>query len=307
MTGPRVRVVGAEAAADVLAVIHGAFGPRAPLDPPTSALAETLDSVAAELGRVRRSGGRARRPTGRVADLRAGRYGTRPTAGRRTALCRGIGCGGEAGRSTAETQARERAFDGLRVVARVELPGTIRFWEHHGFFVVDREGVNLQMVRVFAHELTTTTREDTQAVAERLAPSVKAGDLLILTGDLGAGKTTFTQGLGRALGVRGDITSPTFVIARTHPSLGAGPPLVHVDAYRLSGFDELDDLDLDTSLEDAVTVVEWGEGLAEGLATDRLEISIRRAHGSELFEDHDPRRIVVQPVGLRWLGALKEL
>ena len=97
------------------------------------------------------------------------------------------------------------------------------------------------------------------------------------------------------------------MIARKHPSLGDGPPLVHVDAYRLGGFDELDDLDLDTSLEEAVTVVEWGEGLAEGLATDRLEISIRRAHGSDLSEDHDPRQIVVQPVGLRWLGALKEL
>ena len=306
MTGPRVRVVGAEAAADVLAVIHAAFGARPPLDPPTSALSETLDSVAAELGEYgglvaeldgRPVGSLIFEPVGTALGLR--RVGVLPSA-------EGSGVAAMLVRA-ADAHARERADDGLRIVARVDLPDTIRFWEHHGFVVVERLGVNLEMVRLFAHELTTTTREDTQAFAERLAPALRSGDLVILTGDLGAGKTTFTQGLGRALGVRGDITSPTFVIARKHPSLGDGPPLVHVDAYRLGGFDELDDLDLDTSLEEAVTVVEWGEGLAEGLATDRLEISIRRSHGSDVSEDHDPRTIVVQPVGLRWLGALKEL
>jgi tRNA threonylcarbamoyladenosine biosynthesis protein TsaE len=97
----------------------------------------------------------------------------------------------------------------------------------------------------------------------------------VLTGSLGAGKTTFTQGLGAGLGVRGAITSPTFVIARVHPSEIGGPALVHVDAYRIGGIDELDDLDLDTSLDQAVTVVEWGEGLAEGLSDSRLERSSR--------------------------------
>ena len=96
--------------------------------------------------------------------------------------------------------------------------------------------------------------------ASRWPACCGAGDLVILSGDLGAGKTTLTQGIGAGLGVRGEITSPTFVIARVHPSLVGGPPLVHVDAYRLGGIDELDDLDLDTSLDDAVTVVEWGEG-----------------------------------------------
>ena len=105
-----------------------------------------------------------------------------------------------------------------------------------------------------------------RALGERLGRSVQAGDLVVLTGELGAGKTTLTQGLGVGLGVRGGVTSPTFVIARVHPSLVGGPDLVHVDAYRLGGIDELDDLDLDTSLDDAVTVVEWGAGLAEGLA-----------------------------------------
>ena len=98
------------------------------------------------------------------------------------------------------------------------------------------------------------------------------GDLVLLAGPLGAGKTTLVQGLGEALRVRGLVTSPTFVIARVHPSLADGPALVHVDAYRLGGLAEVDDLDLD--LAGSVTVVEWGEGLAEGLSADRLEITI---------------------------------
>jgi tRNA threonylcarbamoyladenosine biosynthesis protein TsaE len=104
--------------------------------------------------------------------------------------------------------------------------------------------------------------------------------------------------------VRGNITSPTFVIARVHPSLGDGPPLVHADAYRLGGIEELDDLDLDTSIADAVTVVEWGEGIAEGLADERLEIEIHRARGDDSsLEDHDRREVTVRPVGLRWLDS----
>src|SRR5690606_19077509 len=111
---------------------------------------------------------------------------------------------------------------------------------------------------------------------------LEAGDVLVLTGELGAGKTTFTQGLGEGLGVRPGITSPTFVIARVHPPLGDGPSLVHADAYRLGGIDELDDLDLDASLDEAVTVVEWGAGVAEGLSSRRLEVTITRALGGEV-------------------------
>ena len=120
-----------------------------------------------------------------------------------------------------------------------------------------------------------------RALGASLATSLRAGDVVVLSGELGAGKTTFTQGLGAGLGVRGDVTSPTFVIARVHPSLGDGPALVHVDAYRLGGVAELDDLDLDTSLDEAVTVVEWGEGIAEGLADDRVEVRIERALADE--------------------------
>ena len=110
--------------------------------------------------------------------------------------------------------------------------------------------------------------EATADLGRALARIVRRGDVIVMTGDLGAGKTTTTRALGEALGVRGDVTSPTFVIAREHPSLGDGPALVHVDAYRLGGFGELDDLDLDTSVDDAVTVVEWGAGMAEGLSED---------------------------------------
>lgn len=122
--------------------------------------------------------------------------------------------------------------------------------------------------------VTLPTPERTRAVGERLGRALRAGDLVVLTGDLGAGKTTLTQGIGDGLGVRGPVTSPTFVIARVHPTLVDGPPLVHVDAYRLGGSAELDDLDLDTDLASSVTVVEWGEGLAEALGDDRLEIAL---------------------------------
>ena len=110
--------------------------------------------------------------------------------------------------------------------------------------------------------------------AEALAGLLRAGDLLILSGNLGAGKTTFTQSLGSALAVAGRITSPTFVIAREHPSLRDGPALVHVDAYRLSDAEELGDLDLDSELEESITVVEWGAGLAERLSSDYLGLTI---------------------------------
>lgn len=137
------------------------------------------------------------------------------------------------------------------------------------------------------------TPEDTIEFGHRLAGLLRPGDLIILTGDLGAGKTTFTKGVAAGLGVEGNVSSPTFIIARVHP----GPvPLVHVDAYRLTGLAEVDDLDLDSELEESVTVVEWGEGLVEGLAEDRLEISIVRPRGQD---DHG-RYAEITRVGSRW-------
>ncbi len=125
--------------------------------------------------------------------------------------------------------------------------------------------------------IRVTSLERMRTLAEAVAGQLRAGDLLILTGNLGAGKTTFTQSLGRGLGVAGRITSPTFVIAREHPSTHGGPALVHVDAYRLGAAEELSDLDLDSELEDSVTVVEWGEGLAEQLSADYLDLTITHA------------------------------
>lgn len=140
--------------------------------------------------------------------------------------------------------------------------------------------------------------------ADVIAPLLRAGDVVILTGDLGAGKTTFTQGLGSALGVRGAVASPTFIIARTHPSLNDGPDLVHVDAYRLGSLGELDDLDLDTALDEAITVVEWGESAAT-LSDDRLHVTILRPHGGAVDMD-DPsggtRQVRITSHGDRWEG-----
>ncbi|WAL40175.1 alanine racemase [Brevibacterium sp. BRM-1] len=109
---------------------------------------------------------------------------------------------------------------------------------------------------------------------KRLAGLLRAGDVLILTGDLGAGKTTLTQSIAAGLGVRGRVSSPTFVIAREHAPTGAGPGLVHVDAYRLGSAAELDDLGLEDALADSAAVIEWGAGLAEQLSAERLEVSI---------------------------------
>jgi tRNA threonylcarbamoyladenosine biosynthesis protein TsaE len=132
-----------------------------------------------------------------------------------------------------------------------------------------------------------------------LAGILRAGDLVLLIGPLGAGKTTLTQGIGAGLRVRGPITSPTFVIARVHPSLIEGPPLVHVDAYRLGSVVEVDDLDLDASIAASVTVVEWGEGKFEQLNPDRLELRIDRSRGA----GDETRTVVAIGIGPRWEGV----
>ncbi|MFJ9716692.1 tRNA (adenosine(37)-N6)-threonylcarbamoyltransferase complex ATPase subunit type 1 TsaE [Streptomyces sp. NPDC101213] len=150
-------------------------------------------------------------------------------------------------------------------------------------------------------ELTVTSPEQMRDLGRRLAGLLRAGDLVMLSGELGAGKTTLTRGLGEGLGVRGAVTSPTFVIARVHPSLRSGPPLVHVDAYRLGGgLDEMEDLDLDVSLPESVIVVEWGEGKVEELTEERLQVRIHRAVGDTTDE---VRRVTVTGLGHRWASA----
>jgi tRNA threonylcarbamoyladenosine biosynthesis protein TsaE len=174
---------------------------------------------------------------------------------------------------------------------------------------------------------TSTTADQTHALAAGLAAVLEAGDLLVLSGELGAGKTTFTQGLGEGLGVREGIISPTFVLVRIHPNLPqgprpGGPDLVHVDAYRLASAAEIDDIDLENTMDSSVTVVEWGRDRVEHLSESRLEIDLHRAMGLDAggpsasldFDTDDadePRTIVLRGYGPRWpeapeLGASRE-
>lgn len=153
--------------------------------------------------------------------------------------------------------------------------------------------------------------EATENFALAVAQQLKAGDVIILTGELGAGKTTFTQGLARGLGITATITSPTFVLARNHDHPAGGLNLVHVDAYRVTSDDELASLDLETLLEDSVVVVEWGRGLAEALTDAYLDIELQRpgAVTDELITDfsdddvEEPRTVVMTGHGPRWEGS----
>jgi tRNA threonylcarbamoyladenosine biosynthesis protein TsaE len=161
-------------------------------------------------------------------------------------------------------------------------------------------------------QVVVATADQMRALGGRLAVLLQAGDLVVLSGPLGAGKTTLAQGIGAGLGVRGRVTSPTFVIARLHPSLGTGPDLVHADAYRLGSRAEVDDLDLDADLATSVTVVEWGEGLVEDLAPSFLSVDIRpdgemagaqetaQTSGDAVADLDVPRAVRVQGWGLRW-------
>ncbi len=157
-------------------------------------------------------------------------------------------------------------------------------------------------------ELAVATGDDMHELGIRLAGMLRAGDLVVLSGPLGAGKTTLTRGIGDGLGVRGPVTSPTFVLARTHPSLQGGAPLVHVDAYRLGSAVELDDLDIDYA--HSVVVVEWGSGMLDGVADSWLEVDIVRptgadasaagaADGDDLDAD-EPRLVTITAHGPRW-------
>src|SRR5690625_2684020 len=149
-------------------------------------------------------------------------------------------------------------------------------------------------------EFIVRTAEETHALGRRLARHLQAGDLVVLTGGLGAGKTTFTQGVGAGLDVAGQIASPTFVIARTHPPVSGGPGLVHVDAYRLQSLDEVDALELDTDLEDSIPVVDWGEGMVAPLSPGRRTVEIHRPRGAERDLDDDTPTITIFGHGPRW-------
>lgn len=304
MTHPpltRIDLVDGRAAVQVLGVIEQAFGDRPELDPPAPALDETIMTLTKALddhgGLLATFDGR---PVGTLL--------FRPVAGllgvRRVGVVRDVRHLGVAQQlvETAELRARSLGYDGLVLEARAELPRTVRFWQRLGYAEVSRKGPRLRMVRMLPVAISLPEAEDTRAFGQRLGEMLEAGDVVVLSGDLGAGKTTLTQGLGDGLGVRGPVTSPTFVISRIHPSLVGGPALVHVDAYRVGDALELDDLDLDTDLEGAVTVVEWGTGLAEALADSRLEVHLTRGDGV-VGDQVDVRTATVTRVGPRWVDV----
>ena len=299
----RVRRVGPEAADAVLAVVRGAFAARPVLDPPADALAETPETVRAALAA---EGGllaeREGRPVGALLLDRDGdvvflrRFGVLPTEQGHGVARALVDAGCDA----------VPEVDEVAVLARVELPDTIGFWHAHGFVEVRRSHPYVELRRRVATTYDVPDPDAMRRLGRTLGDTLRAGDLVVLTGGLGAGKTTLAQGIGAGLGVRGEVTSPTFVIARVHPSRVGGPDLVHVDAYRLHGTPELDDLDLDASLDEVVTVVEWGEGLAEGLAESRLDVVIERAVGADagaVGDGPDPRRVRVRGYGRRWASA----
>lgn len=145
---------------------------------------------------------------------------------------------------------------------------------------------------------TSSSAEETRQIGATLATLLKAGDLVILAGDLGAGKTTLVQGLGGALDVRGRVTSPTYIVSRVHTSLGMGPDLIHVDAYRIEDALDLETIDLDTELEHSITVVEWGAGKVEALAEQRFEVYLAETGEGE------GRNIAVHATGSETAGRL---
>jgi tRNA threonylcarbamoyladenosine biosynthesis protein TsaE len=305
-----VSIASPQDAAAMVEVIHSAFGARPPVDPPSTAIQETVETLAASL---RRGSGIFAQVGGRPAGVVV----VRPSSGGVARFSR-VSVHPELQRhgiasamvAAAEELAAVQGFRRVELLSRSEFPEFITFWQHRGF-IVDRavpHGVILTKSLPLAIKVPTS--EAMVRLGERLAQLLARGDVIIAGGDLGAGKTTLTQGIGRGLGSEGPIISPTFVLSRIHTSALGRPTLMHVDAYRLSSSYELDDLDLDAAVADSITVVEWGQGIAEGLADDRLEIDIWTSSADLSAVGDDGERIVtIRTVGGRWsavdLGVLR--
>ena len=156
------------------------------------------------------------------------------------------------------------------------------------------------MTTLGALRLAVPTADAMRALGARIGSACVGGDVVILTGDLGAGKTTLTQGIAAGMGIDVAVTSPTFVIVRVHEQAADGPGLVHVDAYRLGSVAELDDLDIEADLERSVVVVEWGSGIAERLSPSRIDVSIERPAD----DGDETRTVTVRADGTRFEDAL---
>jgi tRNA threonylcarbamoyladenosine biosynthesis protein TsaE len=287
-----------EHAAAVADLVHRSFAARPPLDPPAPALAEDADSIAAAIAA---DGGLVADFEGAVVGAllfdhsRPGLLGLRRVAVDPRHQAHGVA---SAMVGAAESLAGQRGADGVWLRVREELPETVRFWLRRGYERVGEDGVHTLVGKTLPVTVAVRSPEEMSELAARVASLLQAGDVLILSGELGAGKTTFVQGLADAMDVRGPITSPTFVLSRIHPALSGGPDLVHVDAYRLGSPAEVDDLDLDATVPGSVTAVEWGHGRAEQLSDSWLELTIEV---DEVADDTEPvRRVTVTPSGPRW-------
>jgi tRNA threonylcarbamoyladenosine biosynthesis protein TsaE len=282
-------------------VIHAAFSARPALDPPATAVDETPESLRAHFS----NGGSAiyataaGRPAGVILVSKVGpklarfsRVSVHPAFQRHGIASVMV--------PAAEDHAAELGFRRAELFAREELADLISFWHRRGYGLDHSVPHGVMLAKTLPLVIDVPTADDMRRLGARLAALLKPGDLVVASGELGAGKTTLTQGIGLGLDSVGPVISPTFVLSRLHRSTSGKPDLLHVDAYRLSSAAELDDLDLDAHTSEVITVVEWGTGLAEGLAEDRLEIDIRAGVEGWSGEGADGRLVLIRPVGRRW-------
>ena len=282
-------------------VIHAAFSARPALDPPATAGDETPDSLRTHFS----AGGSAiyatvaGRPAGVILVSKAGRKLARFS---RVSVHPGFQRHGIASAMVmaAEDHAAELGFRRAELFAREELADLISFWRRRGYGVDRSVPHGVMLAKILPVAIPVPTAADMQRLGNRLAGLLQPGDLIIASGELGAGKTTLAQGIGQGLDSAGPVISPTFVLSRMHRSTSGRPGLLHVDAYRLSSAAELDDLDLDAQAADSITFVEWGTGLVEGLAEDRLEIDILARSDGWPGWSADGRTVLIRPVGRRW-------
>jgi tRNA threonylcarbamoyladenosine biosynthesis protein TsaE len=288
-------------AAAMVGVIHSAFRARPPVDPPSPAIDETVETLTASLqqgsGILAHVGDRPAGvivvvpgPDGVARFTRVSVHSELQRHGIASAMV-----------PAAEELAAIRGFERVELLVRAEFPEFLAFWQHRGFVIDQMVPHGVILTKRLPMALTVPTSDAMVRLGDRLARLLEPGDVILAAGDLGAGKTTLTQGIGRGLGSEGPIISPTFVLSRIHHSTIGRPTLTHVDAYRLSTASELDDLDLDATVADSITVVEWGQGIADGLADDRLEIDIWTAAVDFSAAGDDSERVVtIRPVGARW-------